>query len=34
MNNKDLRAVFVMGGSFIAYWIFCITIIAQSFVAP
>jgi len=32
MDKKDLRALFLMGGSFVAYWIFCIVAIAQNFV--
>jgi len=29
MNQKDIRALLLMAGSFVAYWIFCIVIIAQ-----
>jgi len=31
MDKKDLRALFVMVGSFVAYWVFCLVVIAQSF---
>ena len=32
MSKTDVRALFLMGGSFIAYWIFCITTIINNFV--
>jgi len=32
MNKNDARALFVMGGSFVAYWIFCITTIINALV--
>ena len=32
MNKNDVRAIFLMGGSFVAYWIFCITTIINVFV--
>jgi hypothetical protein len=31
MEKKDLRALWAISGSFIAYWIFCLVIIAQNF---
>ena len=31
MDKKDIRALFIMGGSFVAYWAFCIAVIVQNF---
>ena len=29
MKKKDLRALLIMAGSFVAYWAFCIALITQ-----
>ena len=29
MDKKDLRAIYIIGGGFITYWLFCLSIIAQ-----
>jgi len=31
MNKKDLRALFVILGSFVVYWAFCLVVIVQKF---
>jgi len=31
MNKKDIRAISLIVGSFVAYWAFCIVMIAQNF---
>ncbi len=31
MDKKDTRALLLMGGSFVAYWVFCIVMIVQNF---
>jgi len=31
MDKKDIRALSLMTGSFVAYWVFCVVMIAQNF---
>jgi len=31
MDKKDIRALLLIAGSFVAYWTFCIVMIAQNF---
>jgi len=30
MDKKEIRALYIIGGSFIAYWVFCLVVIAQN----